>query len=309
MGCFLSKSTRNSMPELPEVEVVRRGLMPYLTGSLVNSVEILHPRVVRRNFGDFTHQMRGAVLTHIGRRGKYMWWELDRPECAIIHLGMSGQFRIYEHQEKFVKSKEPGREPDLQHPHLRLRFQIVSPDGHPRWIHFLDQRTFGGMHISKMENDGFGESIPSEIKAIARDPFDPCFDPEGFVSRARRSQTAIKRLLLNQSVISGIGNIYADESLFRSGIHGDTASADIDEMSLRALVTNVTDVMNEALEQGGTSFDSLYVNVNGESGYFSRSLCVYGREGEPCDRCGTSIARKKFMNRSSFYCPKCQVSS
>jgi formamidopyrimidine-DNA glycosylase len=285
------------MPELPEVEVVRRGLAPYLTGSLVTSVEVLHPRAVRRNLGMFEQQLNGATLTRIGRRGKYMWFELDRPESVIVHLGMSGQFRVhpFEGVEKF-----------RQHPHLRVRMAVSAPTGMQWEVHFLDQRTFGGMHLSGMEISDHGEVIPTAVQSISRDPFDERFDPERVIARAKRSQSAIKRVLLNQSIISGVGNIYADESLFRSGIHGDTRAADIRVDHLRRLVTNVTEVMNEALEQGGTSFDSLYVHVNGESGYFARSLSVYGREGEACDTCGTLIKRKKFTNRSSFYCPKCQ---
>jgi formamidopyrimidine-DNA glycosylase len=288
------------MPELPEVEVVRRGLKPYLVGSLVTSVEVLHPRAVRRNSGDFERQLQGVVLTQIGRRGKYMWFELDRPDCVIVHLGMSGQFRVhlFEGDGKF-----------RQHPHLRVRLVVSTPTGSQWEIHFLDQRTFGGMHFSNMESVDHGESIPTAMQSISRDPFDSHFDPEHFVSRAKRSQSAIKRILLNQSVISGVGNIYADEALFRSGIHGDTRAADIKIERLQRLVANVTEVMSEALEQGGTSFDSLYVNVNGESGYFARSLNVYGREGQACHICGTLIERKKFTNRSSFYCPNCQVNS
>jgi len=286
------------MPELPEVEVVRRGLTPYVTDSLVTSVEVLHPRAVRRNTANFEQQLQGAVVTRIGRRGKYMWFELDRPECVIVHLGMSGQFRVHslDGDEKF-----------RQHPHLRVRLAVSAPTGLQWAIHFLDQRTFGGMHFSDMASGDHGELTPAAMQSISRDPFDRHFDPEHFVARAKSSQSAIKRILLNQSVISGVGNIYADESLFRSGIHGDTRAADIKVARLRNLVTNVTEVMNEALEQGGTSFDSLYVNVNGESGYFARSLSVYGREGQACHKCGTLIERNKFTNRSSFYCPKCQV--
>jgi formamidopyrimidine-DNA glycosylase len=228
-----------------------------------------------------------------------MWFELDQPESVIVHLGMSGQFRI--HEPAILNTKA------VLHPHVRMRCLITLPMGRQWEIHFIDQRTFGGFHFSNMQDDDRGEPIPTALAQIARDPFDPYFDPGCFLSRARKSQTAIKRLLLDQTAISGVGNIYADESLFRTGIHGERTSSDISPAILRKLVTNVTDVMNEALEQGGTSFDSLYVNVNGQSGYFSRSLGVYGREGEPCVRCGTRIKRKKFTNRSSFFCPKCQV--
>jgi formamidopyrimidine-DNA glycosylase len=148
--------------------------------------------------------------------------------------------------------------------------------------------------------------VPEPVAHIARDPLDPLFDREAVVTVLRRKHSEIKRQLLDQTVVSGVGNIYADESLWRAKINGARLAANLTRRQLSELLDAATEVMREALGQGGTSFDSLYVNVNGQSGYFDRSLNVYGREDLPCPRCGTAIRREKFMNRSSFYCAKCQ---
>ena len=289
------------MPELPEVEVVRRGLGPFVTRSRVQKVEVLHDRVVRRNEGDFAGELLDTEIVHVSRRGKYLWLVTDRDFAVVIHLGMSGQFRIR-------PADETGELTSDRHPHLRLRFSLVNVTGQEFFLDFLDQRTFGGMQISPLVPCGVtnSERIPRSIAHIARDPLDPLFSLEHFSQRLSLKKTEIKRALLDQSLISGVGNIYADEALWRSRIHGNCDTRRLTTETVEELVTNVVDVMNEALEQGGTSFDSLYVNVNGESGYFSRHLNAYGRESEPCDRCGSPIARLKFMNRSSYFCPSCQ---
>ena len=288
------------MPELPEVEVVRRGLSSFVIGSTFNRVEVRHSRAIRRNEGSFADQLQGAVIQHISRRGKFVWFVLDRPEALVVHLGMSGQFRIY----PWTDQVSPVGERD--HPHLRILCELEQPTGAILDLHFLDQRTFGGMHVSTLVPGEDGERLPVSVAHIARDPLDPRFDVANLVRKFHNSQSEIKRVLLNQSIMSGVGNIYADESLFRSGLHGSINAGQLSEKQILELVTHVKDVMCEALDEGGTSFDALYVNVNGESGYFSRSLSVYGREGEPCDRCGSAIQRIAFMNRSSFFCGKCQ---
>lgn len=293
------------MPELPEVEVVRRGLTPFVKGSKIDHVEVRHARSVRRNEGQFEDQLAGATIEHVSRRGKFMWCVLDRPDALVVHLGMSGQFRVYPwiDQESVLEARS--------HPHLRVLCELAleqqgNRDGGKYDLHFLDQRTFGGMHLSPLVEVDTGEYVPQSVAHIARDPLDPRFDIDLFVDRVGTTPSEIKRVLLNQSVISGVGNIYADEALFRTGLHGSIPASQLDQESVHRLVANVTDVMNEALDEGGTSFDALYVNVNGESGYFSRSLAVYGREGQPCERCGSAIERISFMNRSSFFCGKCQ---
>jgi formamidopyrimidine-DNA glycosylase len=151
-----------------------------------------------------------------------------------------------------------------------------------------------------------GGLVPSRIAHIARDPMDPLFDDRAFLTRLRLRQSAVKRALLDQTLVSGIGNIYADESLWRARLSGERLARTLTGPAATRLLADVRSVLTDALVAGGTSFDALYVNVNGQSGYFDRSLAVYGREGEPCPRCGTPVRRSAFMNRSSFFCPRCQ---
>ncbi|MGZ0152564.1 bifunctional DNA-formamidopyrimidine glycosylase/DNA-(apurinic or apyrimidinic site) lyase [Kribbella sp. WER1] len=276
------------MPELPEVEVVRRGLVEFLAGRTVESVEVLHPRPVRRHAAgpeDFVSRLKGQVFAEPARRGKYLWLPLTSGDAVLTHLGMSGQFRV-----------QPVGAPD--EPHLRVRFRFADGGGEVR---FVDQRMFGGLSYSEG-----GAELPAEIAHIARDPFDPLFDPEAAIAKIRRRRTGLKRALLDQTAVSGIGNIYADETLWRAKLHYARATETLKPLQTRAVLDHAHAVMAEALNVGGTSFDALYVNVNGESGYFERGLNVYGQEGSPCPRDGRPIRREPFMNRSSYRCPKCQ---
>ncbi|SEK25790.1 bifunctional DNA-formamidopyrimidine glycosylase/DNA-(apurinic or apyrimidinic site) lyase [Rhodococcus maanshanensis] len=280
------------MPELPEVEVVRRGLESHVVGSRIDAVEVLHPRAVRRHVlggHDLAAQLAGLAVTGARRRGKYLWLELAPGDLAVVvHLGMSGQM--------LVQPPSATREK-----HLRI---LAALDNGTE-LRFVDQRTFGGWVLAPMvEVDG--AALPEPVAHIARDPLDPGFDGEAVVAAIRGKRSEIKRILLDQTVVSGVGNIYADEALWRTGIHGNRPADRLTRPQVRLLLASVTEVMSEALAQGGTSFDALYVNVNGESGYFDRSLSAYGREDRPCPRCGAPIRREKFMNRSSYSCPKCQ---
>jgi formamidopyrimidine-DNA glycosylase len=274
------------VPELPEVEVVRRGLEEHVVGRTIVDVSVLHPRAIRRHVAgpdDFRDRLIGRTAIGAHRRGKFLWVDLDDGSALLGHLGMSGQMLIAG---------------DAASPkHLGVAFAL---DNGTRLL-FVDQRTFGGLLVT--ETDG---GVPPEIAHIARDPLDPEFDLAGFGVRLRRRNTGIKRALLDQNLISGVGNIYADEALWRVPMHYARPTHGLRIREVEALVGHIRDVMTEALEQGGTSFDALYVNVNGQSGYFDRSLDAYGREGKPCRRCGTAIVREPFMNRSSFRCPKCQ---
>lgn len=276
-----------TMPELPEVEVVRLGLKAHAVGRSVTDVQVYDARSLRRNVAgpaSFVDRLIGRQITAARRRGKYLWLPLDDGHAVLAHLGMSGQMLIS----------------DADQPRPRhTRVSIGLDDG--RILHFADQRIFGGLLIS---DDGADQ--PQEIAHIACDPLDPEFDLDLFRSRLKRRETGIKRALLDQQLVSGIGNIYADESLWRTPLHYARNTKHIPAATVEALIGHARDVMQEALAQGGTSFDALYVNVNGQSGYFDRSLAAYGREGEPCERCGTPIRRDSFMNRSSFTCPKCQ---
>ncbi|MFD4659481.1 bifunctional DNA-formamidopyrimidine glycosylase/DNA-(apurinic or apyrimidinic site) lyase [Kitasatospora sp. NPDC058444] len=283
------------MPELPEVEVVRRGLANWVAGRTVADVQVLHPRAVRRQPAgpaDFAARLTGTTLGTAQRRGKYLWVPLAGAGAGfslIGHLGMSGQLLV---QDPSV--------PDETHLRVRLRFA----DG-GRELRFVDQRTFGALAVEEAE-DGDREGTPVSIAHIARDPLDPRFDDAAFAAALRAKRTTVKRALLDQTLISGVGNIYADEALWRSKLHYDRPTATLSRPQALLLLANARDVMTAALAVGGTSFDSLYVNVNGESGYFSRDLDAYGREQEPCRRCGTPIRRAAWMNRSSYFCPRCQ---
>jgi formamidopyrimidine-DNA glycosylase len=276
------------VPELPEVETVRQGLAKWVAGRTIATAEVHHPRAIRRHLpGDvhFAAILKGRTITGVARRGKYLWLPLDSGDAIIAHLGMSGQLVM-----------QPADAEDESH----LRVRITFTDGGPE-LRFVDQRTFGGLSVSEG-----GAELPDEIAHISRDPMDPLFDDEAFVAALRKKHTEIKRALLDQTLISGVGNIYADEALWRAQLHGARATDALTRPAVRRLLAHVRDVLGEAIVAGGTSFDALYVNVNGESGYFDRSLDAYGREGQPCHRCGTPIRREQFMNRSSYSCPRCQ---
>ncbi|PPI98325.1 bifunctional DNA-formamidopyrimidine glycosylase/DNA-(apurinic or apyrimidinic site) lyase [Nocardia nova] len=280
------------MPELPEVEVVRRGLEEHVVGHIVESVLVKHPRSVRRHElggDDLAGRMAGLRIESARRRGKFLWLTFDDPDAAlVVHLGMSGQMLVQSAQAPLEK-----------HAH------IVAGLDNGTQLRFIDQRTFGGWALNRLIALD-GEELPESVAHIARDPLDPRFDTEAVVARMRTKSSEIKRVLLDQTVVSGIGNIYADEALWRARIHGERPAAALTRPALRRLLSEVQAVMGAALDAGGTSFDALYVNVNGNSGYFERSLAAYGREDEPCRRCGAPIRREKFMNRSSYSCPRCQ---
>lgn len=275
------------MPELPEVESVRFGLEQHVSGRRFASVEVFHPRATRRHLAgpeDFAAALTGGRVGAARRRGKYLWLTVGE-DALLAHLGMSGQLLVGDPDAAFG-------------PHLRARFTF--DDGGPD-LRFVDQRTFGHLMF-----DPGGARLPAPIEHIAPDPLEPGFDDERFWATLRRRHTGIKRALLDQSLISGVGNIYADEALWRARLHWARGTDALRRHEVGQLLTAVRDVFAGAIEAGGTSFDSLYVRVNGESGYFDRSLAVYGRENEPCPRCGTPVIREKFMNRSSYSCPACQ---
>lgn len=276
------------MPELPEVETVRRGLERWASGRTIAKVEVRHPRAVRRhlpNPEDFAGRLANRTILGARRRGKYLWLPLDDDAALIGHLGMSGQL--------LVRPVDAADEV-----HLRVRFSFA--DGGPE-LRFVDQRTFGGLAVS-----AGGAELPAELAHIARDPLDPVFSDEAFVAALRRRRTGVKRALLDQTLISGVGNIYADEALWRARLHGERQTDKLSRPAARRLLAYVREVLGEAIAAGGTSFDALYVNVNGESGHFDRELAVYGRGGEPCRRCAAPVRREPFMNRSSYSCPRCQ---
>jgi formamidopyrimidine-DNA glycosylase len=284
------------VPELPEVETVRDGLDRWVTGRSVAAVEVRHPRAIRRHLpgaADFAGRLVGARIEAVSRRGKYLWLPLaDADECLVGHLGMSGQFLV-----------RPPDAPEEKHLHVRVRFTDGGPE-----LRFVDQRTFGGLMLDTLVPtvDRPDERVPQQIAHIARDPLDPHFDDARWAARLRARRSAVKRALLDQTLVSGVGNIYADEALWRARLHGERLGLRLTRAAAVDLLEHVRAVLRDALRAGGTSFDALYVNVDGQSGYFDRSLAVYGRAGLPCPRCGTPIRRAAFMNRSSFFCPSCQ---
>ncbi|HEU5469016.1 MAG TPA: bifunctional DNA-formamidopyrimidine glycosylase/DNA-(apurinic or apyrimidinic site) lyase [Actinophytocola sp.] len=280
------------MPELPEVETVRRGLADHVLGRTITEVEVFHPRSIRRHLTgavDFAGRLVGHRVEAVSRRGKYLWAELSSAEALLAHLGMSGQMLI-----------RPGSAPAEIHLRVRVRFADDGPE-----LRFVDQRTFGGLSVEELTVVD-GTTVPLPVAHIGRDPMDPLFDLEAVVAAMRRKRTEVKRALLDQNLVSGIGNIYADEALWRARLHWARPTDRLSVAKVRELLAAATEVMAEALVAGGTSFDALYVNTNGESGYFDRSLAAYGQEGLPCPRCGRPIRREPFMNRSSFSCPRCQ---
>jgi formamidopyrimidine-DNA glycosylase len=264
-----------------------------MVGRTIAGVDVVGERTLRRHAPgapDFQARVRRRRVVAACRRGKYLWLRLDDDAALLAHLGMSGQFL----------AARPG-DPDPKHLRARFRFADTGPE-----IRFVDQRTFGGLALDESVADGAGGEVPAAIAHIALDPIDPAFDDAAFAARLRRRRTGIKRALLDQALVSGIGNIYADEALWRARMHYARGTDGLRRADVAALLAAVREVFGDAIDAGGTSFDALYVNVNGESGYFDRSLEVYGRAGEPCSRCGAPIRREAFMNRSSYRCPRCQ---
>ena len=303
------------MPELPEVETVRAGLAEVVTGAKVTKVVIHDPRSLKRHpasVGDFVETLTGRTLQAAVRRGKFLWLPLNKlrneEQLALIgHLGMSGQILL----------RTPGFPEDSLN---RITIYLKAKDGQKYELRFVDQRIFGSLAIDVMSEtpDGLpggfsaGETgswmnlIPNQVAHIARDPLDEFFSEEAVLKLFKKKQSGIKRVLLDQGVLSGIGNIYADESLWLAKLHYDQSAASISKAKAKELLEHVRVVLANAVEAGGTSFDEQYKNINGESGYFSISLNAYGLTGLPCKRCGRPIRRDNWMNRGSHFCPYCQ---
>lgn len=311
------------MPELPEVEVVRRGLVSWVRGRTITAVEVVDPRSVRRHAlgpEDFAGNLEGARVLDVVRRGKFLWLPLadtppgdpaaaDMPAVALMaHLGMSGQLLM---QDSAVPDEK----------HLKVRLRLSPAAGMPEQLRFVDQRIFGGLFLTSLVPTadggpgGVAETplplIAGEASHIARDPLDPYFSFDEFYRRLRTRKTGLKRALLDQGLVSGIGNIYADEALWKAKLHYARPTDTLRRADAARIIEAAREVMTDALAAGGTSFDSLYVNVNGASGYFDRSLNAYGREGMGCKRCAAAglvslMKREQFMNRSSYTCPVCQ---
>lgn len=293
------------MPELPEVEVVRAGLEPAVTGALIASVDVRDERALTRHTGGAAHfeaELTGRRIRAAVRRGKFLWMPVADDEAVVTHLGMSGQMLL----------RAPGSPEER---HERIRIELEHPLHGALSVVFADQRTFGSLALDALVATPDGAAagrgsdlakVPTQVAHIARDPLDPAFSDARFRARMARTSSAVKRVLLDQTVASGIGNIYADESLWAARIHPETPASALPTRAVNRLLGEVRAVLEKALAEGGTSFDAQYVNVNGQAGYFAHSLNAYGRTGEPCSRCGRPIVRVSFMNRSSHFCPRCQ---
>jgi formamidopyrimidine-DNA glycosylase len=275
------------MPELPEVETVRRGLHHLVSGYRIVQATDLHPRALKSESLAPLSSLQGARITGTGRRGKFLWITLDRPLVLVAHLGMSGQFLIAQKDRPAAKHVRA---------HFALKKSLRKLD-----LVFNDQRTFGWLSVEEI-NDG----VPTSASHIACDPFDPDFDFQATVTKLAKRNVRIKSALLNQEIMSGVGNIYADEALWRAQVHPESVTSEMSVKKIASVIEYATEVMAEAIAQGGTSFDDLYIDVNGESGFFDQSLSAYGREDEPCPRCGTLIKRIVISARSSHFCPRCQ---
>lgn len=309
------------MPELPEVEVIRQGLAGALDGATVTGIHVSDVRALKRHlpaksggateFGDaherardFEERLVGRAFAHPARRGKFLWVPLgDASGLALLgHLGMSGQLLLRTHDQ-----------PDDRH--VRVRMWVESPEHGELRLDFCDQRLFGSLALDELvpTKDGHAAGwgavdplLPSQASHIARDPLDPAFSDRAACEALQRRSVGIKQAMLNQEIMSGVGNIYADEALWLSRIHPETPANLVSTRKINELLRSIHQVFEKALAEGGTSFDALYVNVNGESGYFAHSLNAYGRKGQPCPRCGTPIKRIAFANRGSHFCPRCQ---
>ena len=285
------------MPELPEVETVRAGLAKYLTGARVEGVEVFDARSLKRHLPgskDFIRQIVGKKFKNISRRGKFLWIPLTGTSQALVgHLGMSGQMLV----------RKKGEAEDKL---TRIVFEMKTTRGKSLEFRFIDQRLFGSLAIDDLVKVEFGEQIPSTVAHIARDPLDPHFDEVKTLDKMRSRTAGIKKVLLDQGVMSGVGNIYADEALWRAKLHYDQPANSLSFQKSRELLGHVREILAAAVEVGGTSFDEQYKNVNGEAGYFEISLNAYGQTGQPCNRCGSPIVRENWQNRGSHFCRKCQ---
>jgi formamidopyrimidine-DNA glycosylase len=313
------------MPELPEVETVRAGLAPALTNSTVTAIEVLDARSFKRHVGgvdDFIATMVGSKILAVVRRGKFLWMPLELPSgrssghklAMVGHLGMSGQMLL----------RTPGFAEDKL---TRVIIHAVSESGEKVEMRFIDQRLFGSLAIDDLVptsdglpggfSNGLGVTssggstwwrnlIPGSAAHIMRDPLDDDFNEKFVLEKFKKKNSGIKRVLLDQQTLSGIGNIYADEALWRSQLHYDQPAGSLTGPKAKELLQHVREILAKAVTEGGTSFDEQYKNVNGESGYFAVSLNAYGMTGLPCNRCGTQIKRENWMNRGSHFCPKCQ---
>lgn len=279
------------MPELPEVETVRRGLLAYVVGRTVAAVEVTGGRSVRRQGPpELVARLVGRRLEAADRRGKYLLVRLDDGAVLVVHLRMSGQLR-------FVAAPSSS-EPLAPHTHVRIHFDDASE------LRFVDQRTFGELFVTS-ELDGRG--VPVALAALGPDPLVDGIDAGRLAALAARRRTSCKAFLLDQHVLAGVGNLYADEALFRARLRPARSASTLRPVQVTRLVDALEQVLAEAVAaRGSTLRDARYVDLMGEAGAFQDAHAVYGREGEPCVRCGRPVRRVRLAGRSSHFCATCQ---
>ncbi len=276
------------MPELPEVEITRRHLDDAMTGRRLISVHTTHPRTARNNAGgpkEIDERLQGRTVLGVGRKGKFLAAPLDDGQTFVAHLGMSGRFSVGDPSEA-----EPA------HTHFRARLD----DGLE--VRFIDPRTFG--FVAVVTSDEIGDS---GFSRIGPDAWDTTPSAEELTVALARRSAPVKALLLDQVIVSGLGNIYADEALHMSGIHPLRPGRDLTEAELGRLLQATRSVLGDAIDNGGTSLDDLaYLLPDGRAGENLDRLRVYGRTDLPCPNCGTPIQRIVIRARSSHFCPQCQ---
>jgi formamidopyrimidine-DNA glycosylase len=277
------------VPELPEVEVVRRGLERELVGRRIDTVSATGARTVRRTSAEAVETgARGRVVASVARRGKYLLVGLDDGATVLVHLRMSGQLRLAD-----TGTPEP--------PHTHVRFGL--DDG--RALRFVDPRTFGEVVVVRPGR--WADDAP-DLLALGPDPLLDRFGPHGLAVRLARRRR-VKDLLVDQHVIAGIGNIYADEVLWHARVRFDRPGVLLDAREIRALHRALRRVLGTAVEAGGSTLsDGQYVDVDGRAGRYQERHAVHGRVGRPCPRCRTAVVRSDWGGRSSYWCPRCQNS-
>ncbi len=270
------------MPELPEVETTKRGIAPFLISYRIEKLSI-YQHSLRWPIPDDVRALEGARVLDITRRGKYLLVHIKQG-TAIIHLGMSGSLRICSENEPLRK-----------HDHVELLIE----NGHR--LRFHDPRRFGCFLWRAA-----GASQHALLAKLGPEPLSDDFSAETLFAATRKRRVAIKLLIMNSQVVVGVGNIYASEALFMSGIRPGKAAQRVTRSETEKLVTAIKKILQRSIDKGGTTLRD-FVNSDGQPGYFQQSLLVYGRTGEPCRECGSAIKQKTMGQRSTFYCSQCQL--
>jgi formamidopyrimidine-DNA glycosylase len=285
------------MPELPEVETIARGLRKAIVGKRIKSVEAVFPGIVKQNSNVFCKTITGRIVLGVRRRGKYLLVDLSDGKTLLVHLGMTGNLLLDQKSPSSGKSprqKAASHEVVDKHDHVIFTFC-----GDRQALRYNDQRKFGKLKVC----DACEEQKAAELRALGPEALD--VSPAEFVRILRKRKGKIKSLLLNQKVIAGLGNIYADESLFGARIHPAQRADHLSDRKLKDLHKSIKATLKRAIKAGGSSIDN-YLHVDGQIGGFQLQHRVYGREGERCRQCGAKIKRIKISQRSSYFCPRCQ---